>query len=66
MLNFLLGLISAVLILPLLEGITDLIQTCFEMIKSYCAFKISQNNTRIQNLSTTKNQVIGFAVTEEE
>ena len=65
-----LGLVTAVLFIPLLEGISELILSGFEVIKGYFALRISQYNGEIQKIqmpsSTGEKHVIGFAISEEE
>lgn len=60
------GLIFGLTIQPLLEGFTSLILSFFEMIKSYFAYAIANNNQRIQSLSITNPmKTIGFDLEEE-
>lgn len=56
----------ALLIIPLLEGLSEVILSFFKMIKGYCALKISRYNQQIQNPLASQKQIIGFAITEEE
>lgn len=59
------GLIFGLTIQPLLEGFTSLILSFFEMIKSYFAYIITNNNQKIQNLSTVNPmKTIGFDLDE--
>jgi hypothetical protein len=55
------GLIFGIAMLPLLDGFTSLVLSFFEMIKSYFALKIANNNQKIQELSADPpKHIIGF------
>lgn len=64
--NFLFGLIFAIVLLPLFDGLTTLILSFFEMIKSFFARVINHNNNKINGLedNIVKNK-IGFSIEEE-
>ena len=64
--NFLFGLIFAIVLLPLFDGLTTLILSFFEMIKSFFAIVINHNNNKINGLedNIVKNK-IGFSIEEE-
>ena len=65
--NFIFGLVFALAIMPILDGLTSLILSFFEMIKGYFGFKIAESNQKIQNLSTEPSQrKIGFDLPGEE
>ena len=64
--NFILGLLFALVLLPVLDGLTSLILSFFEMVKSHFALQISRNNQKIQDLSVdTPKYKIGFDMGEE-
>ena len=64
--NFLFGLIFAIVLLPLFDGLTTLVLSFFEMIKSFFARVINYNNNKINGLedNLVKNK-IGFSIEEE-
>ena len=64
--NFLFGLIFAIVLLPLFDGLTTLVLSFFEMIKSLFARVINHNNNKINGLedNIVKNK-IGFSIEEE-
>ena len=64
--NFLFGLIFAIVLLPLFDGLTTLVLSFFEMIKSFFARVINYNNNKINGLedNIVKNK-IGFSIEEE-
>lgn len=62
---FVWGLIFGLVVQPILDGFTSLILSFFEMVKSYLALKITANNQKMQQTSTTSTHVIGFATGEE-
>ena len=64
--NFLFGLIFAIVLLPLFDGLTTLVLSFFEMIKSFFARVINYNNNKINDLedNIVKNK-IGFSIEEE-
>lgn len=63
---FVMGLFFGIVMLPLLNGFTSLVLSFFEMIKSYFARIIAENNQKIQELSIdTPKHAIGFAIGEE-
>lgn len=64
--NFVIGLIFAIVFIPLLDGFTSLILSFFEVIKSYFSKIIAINNQKIQKLSIDAPQrAIGFSIREE-
>ena len=63
---FILGMVFIILVQPLLDGLTSLILSFFEMIKSYFAIKIAKSNQKIQEASAEPKYAIGFAVDVEE
>ena len=65
MLEFVLGFIFCLSIQPLLESITSLLMSFVEMLKSYMAVKISNNNQKMNSEETTSHP-IGFALSGEE
>ena len=63
---FIFGLIFGLVMTPVLDGITSLMLSFFEMIKSYFACVIARNNQKVQELSIdTPKHAIGFAIGEE-
>lgn len=64
--NFLFGLIFAIILLPLFDGLTTLVLSFFEMIKSFFVRVINHNNKKINGLEddVVKNK-IGFSIEEE-
>lgn len=65
---FLLGIIVALVGIPILNSLADLIYNLTEVIKSNLSLTIAKNNKTIQSLSEqeiVKNQ-IGFVIEEEE
>ena len=63
---FVFGLIFGLVMTPVLDGITSLILSFFEMIKSYFALKIATHNQLIEDLSAeTPIRKIGFDLGEE-
>ena len=64
--NFLFGLIFAIILLPLFDGLTTLVLSFFEMIKSFFVRVINYNNKKINSLEDdiVKNK-IGFSIEEE-
>lgn len=65
---FLLGIIVALVGIPILNSLADLIYNLTEVIKSNLSLTIAKNNKTIQSLSEqeiAKNQ-IGFVIEEEE
>lgn len=65
---FLLGIIVALVGIPILNSLADLVYNLTEVIKSNLSLTIAKNNKTIQSLSEqeiVKNQ-IGFVVEEEE
>lgn len=65
---FLLGMIVALVGIPILNSLADLIYNLTEVIKSNLSLTIAKNNKTIQSLSEqeiVKNQ-IGFVIEEEE
>lgn len=63
---FVLGMVFCMVVQPLCDGFTSLILSFFEMIKSYFAIKISENNQKIQCNAPSSTHAIGFQYTEEE
>lgn len=64
--SFLLGIIFALVGIPILNSIADLIYGCAETIKSYLNIKISTNNRIIQGEVIEPKTMIGFKADEEE
>ena len=65
---FLLGIIVALVGIPILNSLADLVYNLTEVIKSNLSLTIAKNNKTIQSLSEqeiAKNQ-IGFVIEEEE
>lgn len=63
---FILGLVFGLVMVPVLDGLTSLILSFFEMIKSYFALKIATHNQLIQDLSAEPPiRKIGFDLGEE-
>ena len=65
MIKFLFGIIFALVIIPVLDGLTSLILTLIEVWKSYLATIITRNNQQIEQLSPPQRQ-IGFTISEGE
>lgn len=64
--NFIMGLVFGISLIPIIDGLTSLVLSFFEMIKSYFALLIANNNQKIQELSIdTPKHAIGFAIEEE-
>jgi hypothetical protein len=59
---FIFGLVFGMFLQPLLDGLCSLILSFFEMIKSYFAAVISNNNKKMQD---TPHNPIGFKGEEE-
>ena len=66
MANFILGVIFSLMIIPIIDGITSLVLTFLEMLKSYISIIIMKNNHKIQNPEEVKTNTIGFVITKEE
>lgn len=65
---FLLGIIVALVGIPILNSLADLVYNLTEVIKSNLSLTIAKNNKTIQSLNEqeiAKNQ-IGFVIEEEE
>ena len=63
---FILGLIFGLVLLPIFDGLTSLFLSFFEMIKSYFAVIIANNNQKIHKLSIDSPKCqIGFDLGEE-
>ena len=67
MTNFFLGLITGIMILPILKELTLVIISYFQTIESYLAVKINNNNQKIQQEDSigTLKHAIGFNLEEE-
>ena len=67
---FLLGIIFVQWIIPLVDGLINLLLTQFEVWKGYMTVKISKSQQKISNMSKEPqeniNTPIGFAILEEE
>lgn len=65
---FLLGILFAGVISPILEEIVTLILSIIEVAKGKCSLKLAKISKEIDNLrqSTTNSSAIGFIVSEEE
>jgi hypothetical protein len=64
--NFIFGLFFCIFALPVLEGLTSLVLTFFEAIKSTLGIWIAHNNCVIEKETPQSQRVIGFSVSEEE
>ena len=62
---FILGVLTAVFYIPLIEGMRDLLLTVIESLKSRIAVGIYKNNELI-NAPKEKSYPIGFAIPDEE
>lgn len=62
---FIFGVLFAIFIVPLVEGIRDLILTMIENLKSRMAIRIYKNN-QIINAPKEDTHVIGFVAPDEE
>lgn len=60
---FILGIVFALVIVPLLDGITSLLLSVIEMLKSYVVPIITKNNQIIQPEDT---RVIGFVAPSDD
>ena len=65
--NFIFGILFALVIIPIADGITSLVLSFFEMIKSYISVKIAKCNQKIQNsVVQDDRRVIGFAIPDDD
>ena len=64
--TFIFGLLFGLMALPIIDSLTTIIITFFEMIKSYVAVTIARNNQKIEEVSTRPQRQIGFVLPEEE
>ena len=62
---FFIGFVFALLVQPIMEGLSALILTFFEMLKSRMAIKINKNNQLIQG-GNSNTHVIGFCAPDAE
>lgn len=62
---FILGFIFAIVIVPLMDGVTNLTLTAFETVKSAMAVTINDNNKKMEE-ETGGGCAIGFAIPNEE
>ena len=65
---FLLGILFAGIISPILEEIVTLILSIIEVAKGKCSLKLAKISKEIDNIrqSTNNSSAIGFIVSEEE
>lgn len=65
--QFILGIIFALMIIPIADGLAGVILTFFEMLKSSISTVIMKNNHKIQNPDgDIQTRPIGFITPEEE
>lgn len=65
--NFIFGILFALVIIPIADGITSLILSFFEMIKSYISVKIAKCNQKIQNsVVQDDKRIIGFSIPDDD
>lgn len=64
--SFLLGIVFALVGIPILNSLADLIYCCSEAIKSHLNITISNNNRIIQGEMIVPKAPIGFKAEEEE
>ena len=64
--EFILGIIFAILIMPILDGIANIILTFFEVLKSKMSTIIIKHNQAIQNQEDIIQRPIGFITPKEE
>lgn len=62
---FVLGILCAVLFIPIAEGMRDLILTAIENLKSRMAIRIYKNNQLI-NTPPERTHAIGFVAPDED
>ena len=62
---FLLGFLFALMVQPIAEGITTLILTFFELLKSKMAIKINKHNQLIQGGGNSSTNAIGFCAPDD-
>ena len=63
--QFVLGILFALMIIPITDGLTGVILTFLEMLKSFMSIVIMRNNHKIQNPVEETHHPMGF-MTEEE
>ena len=61
---FILGFVFALMVQPIAEGITNVILTLFELLKSNMAIKINKNNQQISGGGGERTHAIGFSVAD--
>ena len=69
MIEFILGMLTALIFIPVADGITSTILTFFEMLKMKMGVKISQGNKAINDMNTPIEDVkhiIGFGIPSGE
>ena len=65
--QFILGIIFALMVIPIADGLTGIILTFFEMLKSSMSTVIMKNNHQIQNSDgDTETRPIGLLTLKEE
>ena len=65
--QFILGIIFALMIIPIADGLAGVVLTFFEMLKSSMSTVIMKNNHKIQNPDgEIQTRPIGFITPEEE
>ena len=65
MIEFILGMLTALIFIPVADGIASTILTFFEMLKMKMGVKISQGNKAINDMNTPTEDVkhiIGFGI----
>ena len=69
MIEFILGMLTALVFIPIADGITSTILTFFEMLKMKMGVKISEGNKTINNINTPTEDakhIIGFSIPSGE
>lgn len=69
MIEFILGMLTALIFIPVADGIASTILTFFEMLKMKMGVKISQGNKAINDMNTPTEDVkhiIGFGIPSGE
>lgn len=69
MIEFILGMLTALVFIPVADGITSTILTFFKMLKMKMGVKISQGNKTINDMNTPTEDVkhiIGFGIPSGE
>lgn len=69
MIEFILGMLTALIFIPVADGIASTILTFFEMLKMKMGVKISQGNKAINDMNTPTEDakhIIGFGIPSGE